>query len=84
MALVPCQRCRQPFYALCHDGVCTGGACPWCEYTAYGAESPADRNRVETAHSGDGDRDGDRDEVDMVKPFSHRCRIDMAAASVVW
>jgi len=40
MALVPCARCRQPFYASCHDGSCGAGAplCPWCEY----ADAPRD------------------------------------------
>ena len=32
MALVACSRCRQPFYASCHDGTCTDAACPHCEY----------------------------------------------------
>lgn len=34
MALTPCARCRQPFYAACHDGACLIGAtlCPWCTY----------------------------------------------------
>lgn len=33
MALLPCARCRQPFYASCHDGSCAGAPlCPWCEY----------------------------------------------------
>ena len=32
MALVACSRCRQPFYASCHDGSCVDAACPRCEY----------------------------------------------------
>jgi len=32
MALAPCVRCRQPFYASCHDGSCVGALCPYCEY----------------------------------------------------
>ncbi len=32
MALVPCARCRQPFYASCHDASCVGAVCPYCEY----------------------------------------------------
>ena len=32
MALVPCVRCRQPFYASCHDSSCLGALCPSCEY----------------------------------------------------
>lgn len=32
MALVPCARCRQPFYASCHDGACHDAVCPYCEY----------------------------------------------------
>lgn len=32
MALVPCVRCRQPFYASCHDASCLDALCPYCEY----------------------------------------------------
>jgi len=32
MALVPCQQCRQPFHASCHDASCIDALCPYCEY----------------------------------------------------
>lgn len=32
MALVPCARCRQPFYASCHDASCIDALCPLCEF----------------------------------------------------
>lgn len=32
MALVPCARCGQPFYASCHDASCIDALCPLCEY----------------------------------------------------
>jgi hypothetical protein len=32
MALVPCVRCTQPFYASCHDASCIDAPCPMCEY----------------------------------------------------
>jgi hypothetical protein len=32
MVLVPCARCRQPFYASRHDAPCIGAVCPYCEY----------------------------------------------------
>lgn len=37
MALVPCARCGQPFYASCHDASCIDALCPLCEYD----ESPS-------------------------------------------
>lgn len=32
MALVPCARCGQPFYASCHDASCIDALCPLCDY----------------------------------------------------
>lgn len=32
MALVPCARCGQHFYASCHDASCIDALCPLCEY----------------------------------------------------
>jgi len=42
MALVACSRCRQPFYASCHDGSCVDAACPRCE---YGDDAPREAPR---------------------------------------
>jgi len=41
MALVACSRCRQPFYAFCHDGSCIDAACPRCEYGDDGPREAA-------------------------------------------
>ena len=35
MALIPCVRCRQPFYASCHDGTCLDALCAFCEYDEF-------------------------------------------------
>lgn len=41
MALVPCARCSQPFYASCHDGSCTTNAlCPFCAYDEPPGDDP--------------------------------------------
>jgi hypothetical protein len=35
MAVIPYVRCRQPFYASCHDGTCLDALCAFCEYDEF-------------------------------------------------
>ena len=49
MALVACSRCRQPFYASCHDSTCIDAACPHCE---YGDDGPREAARGDAEAKG--------------------------------
>jgi len=50
MALVPCRRCGQPFYASCHDASCIDALCLSCEYAEPAMD---DHLLVKGGHTGE-------------------------------
>jgi len=80
MALVPCRRCRQPFYASCHDGACIDVLCPYCE---YGEERAAADGKTNLAQRGDDGDGGGHEKVDVAAlPTESRRRRPATLSSV--